>query len=244
MANLLKANEPILLLFNPMFVKKLALVSLIFALLVSCASAPDRQHDTGLAEPDAAVEERAPVASPPAKKPVAKPSSQPKREVVQAEALSLGPTRYMDGQERHLRRLLTGTGVQVRRDRNSLTVIVPEALAFTDTPLRLRESAHDILGSVVEVLKAYHATRISVEGHSDAREPQAQQTSLERAQRMSAFLLDGGVEQSRVRERALGSSMPVASNHSEYGRAHNRRVELILVPQGFRYFPQFELNLN
>jgi outer membrane protein OmpA-like peptidoglycan-associated protein len=207
--------------------------ALVLCLLLSaCASVPSPQPPAELERKPVQEQAEADTASASIAEPVQrdKPSV---AKALQAEAMSVGPMRYMDGQERHLRRLLQGTRVQVRRDSSSLIVIIPEDLAFGGQAFHNDQRVAEIMASVAEVLIAYRATHIRVEGHSDNTAKSAMSDSRQRAEAMAAYLQDQGIESTRIQILARGDKVPVASNHSEYGRSHNRRVELILTPKGF-----------
>ena len=52
-----------------------------------------------------------------------------------------------------------------------------------------------------------------------------EQLSQERAESVRQYLVNRGVDPSRVTARGYGEDNPVASNENESGRAMNRRVE-------------------
>ncbi len=72
--------------------------------------------------------------------------------------------------------------------------------------------------------------RLRVEGHTDAQGSEAtnQALSRQRADAVRQALIARGVPASRVRAVGRGSTVPVADNRSESGRARNRRVEIYL----------------
>lgn len=97
----------------------------------------------------------------------------------------------------------------------------------------LRPGAHGALADLVAKLSAYPAARITVAGHTDAKGSDAYNQSLseKRAGSVAAYLR-AHVSGSAVTIDAvgMGETEPVADNATEDGRARNRRVEIIVVP--------------
>ena len=85
----------------------------------------------------------------------------------------------------------------------------------------------ETLGSEIQ---AYPDAGVVVEGHTDNVGPEAynKELSTKRAQAVAEQLLDRGVT-NPLRIYGAGSSMPIASNDTEAGRAQNRRVDIVLV---------------
>jgi OmpA-OmpF porin, OOP family len=70
---------------------------------------------------------------------------------------------------------------------------------------------------------------VSVDGYTDSVGSDAynQKLSMRRAEAARRYLVDKGIDESRISVRAMGESNPVASNSTADGRAENRRVEII-----------------
>ena len=86
-------------------------------------------------------------------------------------------------------------------------------------------------GPVVEALRACPEARVTISGHADDRSPlgRNREVSERRAQAVEAYLVERGIEPSRIRTRGYAETRPVADNGSETGRLLNRRVELDVV---------------
>ncbi len=84
---------------------------------------------------------------------------------------------------------------------------------------------NDVAGS----LKANADIRVEVQGHTDNTGSAAtnRRLSLARANAVRQYLIDQGVDGSRLVAKGYGPSKPVASNKTADGRAQNRRVELV-----------------
>ena len=87
-------------------------------------------------------------------------------------------------------------------------------------------------GAVALVLKEYNKTSVSVYGHADSTGSDAynQQLSERRALSVSNYLAAQGVAPARLKAIGFGESSPIADNSTEYGRAANRRVEIVIDP--------------
>lgn len=146
--------------------------------------------------------------------------------------LGAGAGQYMDRQEAELRKRLEGTGVRVKRDGNNIELIMPGNITFDVDQANIRASFHDVLDSVVLVVKEFNQTAISVGGHTDKTGSfeYNQKLSEQRAQSVAGYLLNQGVAQGRLHTAGYGPRFPIASNDTEQGRQQNRRVEIDLMP--------------
>jgi OmpA-OmpF porin, OOP family len=87
------------------------------------------------------------------------------------------------------------------------------------------------LNTVVEALKEHDDWHIRVEGFTDnvgARDANLK-LSEERANAVVDWLVNHGIDRSRLSAKDYGESRPVAKNSSDQGRAKNRRVELVRI---------------
>lgn len=147
-------------------------------------------------------------------------------------AIGAGVGNYMDRQETKLRQQLQGSGVQVRRDGNTIELIMPGNITFGTNRAEIRSDFYEVLDSVSTVLKEFDKTAIRVAGHTDSTGSDSynQKLSEERAASVGRYLVSRNVAPGRVQTQGYGERYPIASNDSESGRQANRRVELELVP--------------
>jgi outer membrane protein OmpA-like peptidoglycan-associated protein len=84
------------------------------------------------------------------------------------------------------------------------------------------------LDDVIKVLNANPSLRIETQGHTDSVGSNAynQGLSERRAKAVQAYLVQNGVDASRVTAVGLGEESPAYSNDTKDGQAKNRRVEL------------------
>ncbi|WP_234640203.1 OmpA family protein [Delftia tsuruhatensis] len=102
---------------------------------------------------------------------------------------------------------------------------------FDNNRSEIRSEARPALDEVVALLKNTPGLRLSIEGHTDnVGNASANQTlSQSRARSVMEALVASGIEAARLQSKGLGSTVPVADNRTDEGRAKNRRVELVRV---------------
>ncbi len=84
----------------------------------------------------------------------------------------------------------------------------------------------NLFDNAILVLKQNPSLTVEIQGHTDSRgsESYNQSLSISRAQAVKQHLVNNGIAPSRLTTKGFGESQPVASNETEAGRAHNRRV--------------------
>ncbi|MDO3386500.1 OmpA family protein [Gilvimarinus sp. SDUM040013] len=148
-------------------------------------------------------------------------------------AIGGGIGHYQDRQEAALRQKLQGSGVQVRREGDTISLIMPGNVTFDTDQYTIRSEFHEVLQSVAAVLREYKKTNVKISGHTDST-GSAQYNQLlseRRAQSVKEYLARGNVAYNRLQSVGYGPRYPIASNGSAQGRAQNRRVEIDLIPQ-------------
>lgn len=139
---------------------------------------------------------------------------------------------YQDRQERRLRDQLAGTGVDVSRQGDNITLNMPGAITFGFDSSALQPQFRPVLDNVASTLAEYDQTVVEVAGHTDSVGSDAynQTLSVQRAQSVANYLMGKGLMRDRFIVTGAGKTRPIASNDTEEGRAQNRRVEITLVP--------------
>ncbi len=140
---------------------------------------------------------------------------------------------YMDRQEAILRQKLAGSGVQLVREGQNLRLIMPSNITFASDSSEITSQFYSILNSVATVLNEHRETLVEVTGHTDATgNPEYnQRLSEDRARSVARYLAAQGVDPSRLLDRGMGQSKPIAPNDTPAGRAQNRRVEIRIHPR-------------
>ncbi|MGY0556985.1 OmpA family protein [Lysobacter sp. A421] len=139
---------------------------------------------------------------------------------------------YQDRQERALRDQMAGTGVDIVRQGDNITLSMPDSITFGFDSSSLQSQFYPVLNNLAGTLTQYNQTIIEVAGHTDSKGTDAynQQLSVRRADAVGDYLMARGVVRDRFIITGAGESRPVASNDTDSGRAQNRRVEITLVP--------------
>ena len=139
---------------------------------------------------------------------------------------------YQDRQEAELRRQMQGTGVDVVRQGDNITLNMPGGVTFAFDKAEVQPQFYPVLDNVAGTLQQYNQTIIEVAGHTDSvgTDSYNQQLSQQRAEAVANYLNSRGVMRDRMITVGAGETRPIASNDTEQGRAANRRVEITLVP--------------
>ena len=139
---------------------------------------------------------------------------------------------YQDRQQAELNEKLRGTGVEVDRKGDNITLNMPGNVTFAFNSANIAPEFYPVLNDVAGVLREYHQTVVEVAGHTDnvGSEEVNQRLSEQRAGAVAQYLSAQGVDQQRLITVGGGKRYPIASNDTAEGRAANRRVEITLVP--------------
>jgi outer membrane protein OmpA-like peptidoglycan-associated protein len=107
--------------------------------------------------------------------------------------------------------------------------LVLEGVLFESGSATLTADSGPRLDRVAEYMIHHPDVRVRIAGHTDnVGNPARNRTlSQQRADAVRAYLVEHGVEASRLEAVGLGDTEPVASNDTEEGRAENRRIEAI-----------------
>ena len=117
---------------------------------------------------------------------------------------------------------------------SALVVTMPQDILFDVDSTAIRPALGADLLTVARHLQLYPDSMVSVVGHTDSTGSALynQTLSERRALAVMTVLRDGGVPSGRLVAIGRGEDEPVASNLSDAGRALNRRVEIVIRPNG------------
>ncbi len=95
----------------------------------------------------------------------------------------------------------------------------------------IKRESYGILDEVAAILSANPNAQIQIAGHtdSDGDESYNQTLSEQRAQSVYNYLVNKGVEASRLSTIGYGESQPVVPNNSSANKALNRRIEFVVL---------------
>jgi outer membrane protein OmpA-like peptidoglycan-associated protein len=111
------------------------------------------------------------------------------------------------------------------------SMVVLHNVFYASDSYELEEVSRTELNRVYDFLLANPAIGVEISGHTDntGTPEHNQHLSEQRAQRVVDYLLDRGMDPSRMKAAGYGEKEPVADNDSEEGRALNRRTELKII---------------
>ena len=139
----------------------------------------------------------------------------------------------LDKQEAELRSQL-GSQASIVNTGEQLIVTMPQDILFATDSATLTGALQNDLYTVARSINAYPNTTVQVIGHTDNTGAASynQQLSVRRAQAVTSVLINAGVSANRIQAFGRGEDAPVADNLTPTGRAQNRRVEIIIIPNG------------
>ncbi len=123
-----------------------------------------------------------------------------------------------------------GTRAGVEVDATGCEIILSLRGALFDfDKSNLRPDAVAALEEVLPLLAKHKTKRIEVAGHTDSIGTDTYNEGLgaRRASAVTDYLIEHGIDASRLRIQSYGESRPIADNDTEDGRQQNRRVELV-----------------
>ncbi len=106
-----------------------------------------------------------------------------------------------------------------------------KTILFDTSKSTFQKQTYPVLQAMLAILKEYPSSKFSIEGHtdSDGKDVLNQKLSEERAAAVKNYLIENGIDASRLSSIGFGESMPIASNKTKAGKAQNRRVEVKLI---------------
>jgi len=110
------------------------------------------------------------------------------------------------------------------------SVHVFEDVHFDFNQSKPRDLYHHELNSLVTYMKTQPNLKIVITGHTDNIGSNSfnKGLSIKRAEEVAHFLMEKGIDESRIKYAGSGSSKPIFDNTTDAGRLLNRRVEFIL----------------
>jgi outer membrane protein OmpA-like peptidoglycan-associated protein len=111
-------------------------------------------------------------------------------------------------------------------------IVILRPVYFATLKDRILPKSHPVLKAVAQALKSLPEIRlVAIEGHTDDRGDDAFNLDLSqrRANNVRQFLIDQGIDSSRLKALGFGKREPIDSNRTARGRAKNRRVEFKII---------------
>ena len=106
-----------------------------------------------------------------------------------------------------------------------------KTILFDTGKATIKFQSAEVLNQIINVLKKFPKSRFRIEGYTDSTGNKAKNITLSqnRADAVKIYLIQGGIDQSRLESKGYGPEKPIASNKNKKGRALNRRVEINLI---------------
>ncbi len=147
------------------------------------------------------------------------------------------------GLERQMRTELESREVTISELRGRLTVNILDRILFPSGEATLKPEGEAILAKVAKVLAQYPRRAVQVIGHTDTvpirnrtAEGFTDNWALSAGRAVSAvrYLVEqAGVEPQRLSAVGCGEFHPIAPNDTAEGRARNRRIAVVVLPEDF-----------
>ena len=146
-------------------------------------------------------------------------------------------TKTQHGLEDEMRRALESKDVTISELKGKLTVNILDQILFDSGEAELKPEGQRILEKIAGVLMLHTNRQVQVIGHTDdvpIRRKYASNWELSAARALAAvrFLQDrAGVDPRRLGALGHGEFHPIAPNTTVEGRARNRRIEVVVLPE-------------
>ena len=133
-------------------------------------------------------------------------------------------------------RPLVDKGILEVEDADGRTVIgMKSEVLFPSGSADLSPDGRETLRTVARVLDSQTNTNWQIEGHTDNDPIQGTGTNWElganRALAVLHLMVDAGMAPGRLSAATFGEYAPVATNDTAVGKAQNRRIEIVLLPE-------------
>ncbi|TRO66466.1 OmpA family protein [Christiangramia sabulilitoris] len=137
----------------------------------------------------------------------------------------------MDKQAQQIEEEIPGAEVERVGEGINVTFDEKSGVYFATEKYNINDKSEQTLNKLADIFKEYPNTNILVEGHTDNTGSDSYNLTLSknRAQAVTSFLVDQGIDRGRFTTKWYGESQPKYDNSTEEGRAKNRRVELAIV---------------
>lgn len=138
----------------------------------------------------------------------------------------------LDQQAGELRAGFGDSRIGVVNTGSSLVVTMPQDILFATDSASISRSVRADLRVLAQHLNKYPDSSVQVIGHTDNEGAASYNLNLsrQRAASVTQVLLNQGVAAYRVTSIGRGEDQPIASNLTPEGRAQNRRVEIVIIP--------------
>lgn len=113
-------------------------------------------------------------------------------------------------------------------------LVIKDKVYFDTAKSKIQRRSFGLLDQVARILTEHpDVKRVVVEGHTDSRGSAElnRKLSQARAEAVKTYLVEHGVEATRLEAKGYGPDRPVADNGTAAGREQNRRVEFVIATE-------------
>ncbi|MGB2705602.1 MAG: OmpA family protein [Candidatus Omnitrophota bacterium] len=172
------------------------------------------------------------------------PKDKARIEELSGEVERLGELRaeekkQFEEMKRELQRQLRGEKVGLDVADRGLVITLANNILFDSGKAKIKPEAYPILDKIMAVIKTKAADKeIGIEGHTDnvpikySSWKSNRELSTARANDVYHYLVKvGNIDPARLATMGYGEFRPIGNNKTAAGRAKNRRVEIVILPQ-------------
>lgn len=137
----------------------------------------------------------------------------------------------MDKQAKKIEEEIPGAEVERVGEGINVTFDESSGVYFDTEKYNINSKSQTTLNKLADIFKEYPNSNILVEGHTDNTGSDSYNLTLSknRAQAVTNYLVDNGIDRGRFTTKWYGESQPKYDNSTVEGRSKNRRVELAIV---------------
>ena len=139
---------------------------------------------------------------------------------------------------KRLRDEIADEQISLKMTDSGLVIILSDNILFDSGKAQIKAGAKPVLDKVAQVIKTQVPDKnIGISGHTDnvpikySGWESNWELSSARATNVLHYLLEMGVSPDRLSAIGYGEHRPIASNGTSAGRAKNRRVEIVILPE-------------
>ena len=135
-----------------------------------------------------------------------------------------------------LQKMIDGGQLTVSIEKGRIVINLPDNVLFATGHSNVNPEGKEALKQIAAVLKEFSDRSFQVEGHTDnvpmksSRYPSNWELSTARALNVVHLMIEEGVDAKNISAAGFGEFKPRADNETKEGRALNRRIEIIMLP--------------
>ena len=137
---------------------------------------------------------------------------------------------------KELQKMIDGGQLTVSIEKGKIVINLPDNVLFATGHTQVNPEGQEALKQIAGVLKEFSDRSFQVEGHTDnvpmksSRYPSNWELSTARALNVVHLMVAEGVDPKNISAAGFGEFQPRADNETPEGKALNRRIEIIMLP--------------